>query len=749
MCSQLCQRLFACVARPEDDAEELARKRLAAMTSIPSAAIAIVALLFSVQQRSGMTNGFVGGVAIGFVACSAAVVFLLVARRMPLIVLEIEMVILAAALICMDWAMASVPDSARLWPGVVLVNDLLLTINARRPVQWAVLYGAILWLLVVSTEDVYRWGLFDVENWVQPSDELITRRIQCTDPPCAIRAGGAGTAFCGIVCFLCVDYATTRSFADGQRQQKERVLAMVRVAQRVAACLVKFDLESAEAELDAASVGDESADLCQSFRSLLGNLAGYRPYLPQSCFEEEADAWSSFNDDMKPSGPGLDMMRRMRAEMAEGGLVLERADSVGTSAGARSSCRRSFRSDGASRTSQDSGLSNSGRLPSRIASRHGIPARLPSAGLDGVRLGPRGRHAEQIKRVTLLHCNRRGLLDAVAHAIGQDPGRRSGVQQDVDKSHNRGPSLAQWLAGEVEAFHASVTAQKGVVEALSADHLCASFGALRVLGAHRVAAVNTAGDLAGIDGSRTSTQRRLSMQMGAGLESLRFTSAVCTGVATIGDFGSNVAQRFMVIGGVSAFVHVVERAAAGWGTPVLIDSEVQSDCSTTWDCRLRKVLVFPKRGTTRPVGLWDVHAKKPDAMESSQGEWMYQLSRTAANPWDQYNLLVSQFAENPEAGLEAARRLAMVPMHQHPSGVELEVHQGIEGLAAVQVEVLCVVPRAAGVGRPTPLRAPETTPSSGLPRPRPDHRSDSTSVEQVSEPCRASEPTRTPQAFVS
>eukprot|EP01062_Namystynia_karyoxenos_P035504 TRINITY_DN25985_c0_g1_i2.p1 TRINITY_DN25985_c0_g1~~TRINITY_DN25985_c0_g1_i2.p1 ORF type:complete len:913 (+),score=165.23 TRINITY_DN25985_c0_g1_i2:76-2814(+) len=255
------------------------------------------------------------------------------------------------------------------------------------------------------------------------------------------------------------------------------------------------------------------------------------------------------------------------------------------------------------------------------------------------------------RRVTILWRNRRGFLQIVPRI--------------------RPEQLSALIAADVEAFSAAVQQQKGMVDVLCADHSGASFGAVRVLAGHREHAVRCA---AALNLPQDALRRQHSPALGlnrrsggsqvpgAAPEAVALwgdsacTAAVCSGEALCGDFGSFVAQRFMVIGAVSCLTLVAERAAAAWDVPLLIDEAVHGIASTTWECRMRSQVTFPKRGSRAPFALWEVICEKDTPPPDTEGEWMYQLCATD-DLWEPYNEGVTAWcAGDIEGALAVARR---------------------------------------------------------------------------------------------
>eukprot|EP01062_Namystynia_karyoxenos_P059727 TRINITY_DN51146_c0_g1_i1.p1 TRINITY_DN51146_c0_g1~~TRINITY_DN51146_c0_g1_i1.p1 ORF type:complete len:752 (+),score=193.17 TRINITY_DN51146_c0_g1_i1:62-2257(+) len=705
------QALLRYTLRDDDDIETVERKRLVLIVSLASAVFGVPFGLESLQ--SGAQLNYLCFLWIAAFNGLALLIYQLAARSMPRVLVERSCVLLTAAVICGDWSNAAAVQSARVWSFAILLMDTLLTIGGSRCVQDICLHGTAVWLVVSAVEDGWRLGLYDIPAWSERyPDAASVADLQCANPPCAVGLVSATSKVFVYLFGLYIDFVATRGFAEGQRREKEKIMLIVRVAEQVAGCLAQFDLAAAGSALDTAGADGLSAELAASFRRLLANLNGYRPYLPQSCFESQEAAEEDSEQTMhrEASSSGSAYGKTAAVLSASGTIPLARSRkssragsplpshlgspsafraslsvSIGKeSLGGSRHLARSCSADTASPPCSDGRAASSEDLPSpAVFPTEGTPARRRSA-------TPRQAHTPHQARLTLLHCNRSGMLAALAQ----------GGMQHAD--------LSSWMAAEVGRFCAKVLAQRGVVDLLSADHLHANFGVLRNLGAHRMAAVRCAHSICSSAPDRLSLQEVQSDDDAgaAGLGALPVTSAVCTGVAVCGDFGSDAARRFMVLGGVSSFMVVAERIAAGWDVDVLTDSEVQSDAQMLWDLRLRKMVIFPKI-SPRPAGLWELCDAKLEGKKASQTEWMYELNAAPPNPWAPYNTAVVQWCMH---GAEAA--LAVVDAADTPQSAAVD-----DALAALRAALavsepgsaagppLCAVPAAAGVGDPAPLAA--------------------------------------------
>eukprot|EP01062_Namystynia_karyoxenos_P060260 TRINITY_DN5179_c1_g2_i1.p1 TRINITY_DN5179_c1_g2~~TRINITY_DN5179_c1_g2_i1.p1 ORF type:complete len:657 (+),score=157.70 TRINITY_DN5179_c1_g2_i1:71-2041(+) len=392
----------------------------------------------------------------------------------------------------------------------------------------------------------------------------------CVSPPCGLKDFAGLPA--GVAAALLMLYADYfATRAFAEGLQSEKSLALASV--RVAD-RVSEGLASFDLEvarLALAEAGDAlPSGLRDSFEHLLANLASYLPYLPQSCLER----------DPVVQDPGVDMLGQSRDGSRR---VLSTP---------RSSVQPAAEPSAA--TPLSSSASSSGSRRGSCPSRPSV-VRVASPSPPAVTRA----HQPQYRRASALARNSCDFLRFAAQADWRE--------------------VSSAVAAAVEHFIIVVSLQGGVTDLLSGDHLSATFGAVKVQGTHRLSA--------------TSAAAALSEPLpayGAG----RVTVAVCTGRALCGDFGSDTAQRFMVIGGLSAFLPVLERAAAAWGLGTLIDSGVQEDAQLHWDCRLRSMVLFPKLCTTL-FGLWEVVGAK--AAAECAAEWMYELQTALPNPWEPYN----------------------------------------------------------------------------------------------------------------
>eukprot|EP01062_Namystynia_karyoxenos_P055178 TRINITY_DN4590_c1_g3_i1.p1 TRINITY_DN4590_c1_g3~~TRINITY_DN4590_c1_g3_i1.p1 ORF type:complete len:696 (+),score=132.54 TRINITY_DN4590_c1_g3_i1:114-2090(+) len=537
----------------------------------------------------------------------------------------------------------------RSWVFAVLILDVLLVVRAPDRYQHIALLLTVVWVVIYNVEGGYRLGLYDIDGFTE--DSRAWDACSCADPPCA--AGIEALTF-ALPCLLLVllgDFLCTRGFAEGLQAEQAKVLAAVEVSEQVAAGLAGFDLDTAARALS--SPGSELPDrLSANFNQLLRNLASYRPYLPESCFE--TDPFENARSDDSSGSASTD---------SKG--TESRASSSPSAAAAGATFSRVSASFGALGVRRSSTGDSSSRFP-RGASQNGEQTGL---------LAVRGGHVPQQRRVTLLARNSSGFLGAVQGGLAVSP----------------------WLEAEVQGFTEVARAQGGVTDLLSGDHFSASFGAVKAQGSQRNSATRAARLLAVPHASAAA----------ATAEALPSTAAVVHGRALCGDFGSEQMQRFMVVGGLGAFVVAAERAAAAWSASVLIDSAVHDDAEALWSCRLRKRVTFAKH-SSKPIGLWEVTGDR--MVDNNPEEWMYQLENAQPNQWQPYNRAVELWCDGAAAealGLIQQQLSGVVGVDADLGGALLAVRDHLQRGASPPVGSLAA---AALAGDPAPLVPQRTAP---------------------------------------
>ncbi|KAJ9467103.1 hypothetical protein DIPPA_50574 [Diplonema papillatum] len=173
---------------------------------------------------------------------------------------------------------------SRAWPLGVLILDVILACGLDDRCAYVCILALSVWFIVAFVEDVTRFGLLDV----CASDEEYEWRMHlvlCDKPPCKLSLGGGlGLLIVSVLVFY-LDFYITRSFARAVLTEKAKVETSIGIANRVAAALAEFDLEQASEVLQR-STENLPPGLREAFVQLLQNLRSYRPFLPDTLFDD-------------------------------------------------------------------------------------------------------------------------------------------------------------------------------------------------------------------------------------------------------------------------------------------------------------------------------------------------------------------------------------------------------------------------------------------------------------------------------
>eukprot|EP01062_Namystynia_karyoxenos_P071400 TRINITY_DN6687_c0_g1_i1.p1 TRINITY_DN6687_c0_g1~~TRINITY_DN6687_c0_g1_i1.p1 ORF type:complete len:648 (+),score=165.50 TRINITY_DN6687_c0_g1_i1:83-2026(+) len=588
-----CRAVVQRSLREEDTAEERRRKELWVPICTFCATICLVyqAVYFG-ENFTEPTQVGVLGKHVLTLGATAGVAVPLVTRRLSVGFAVAVTMVLGVGTILLDWAFAAARATFRPWAFVVLNMDVHLALNFPHRYQHMVLHTTALWVMLTYANEAFALGLHSYDGFSNRTDVVIDYFCTCADPPCGASASSM-LVFLLPCLVLYSDFYATRGFAEGLRREQSTVLASVVTAERVAEGLAAFDLDAAGAALAEAAGEALPPRLSASFRRLLTNLARYRPYLPQSCFEE-GDAEE---DATEASGASIRSPQVAFESPPEHFLRVRPS-------GSPEMHRLSYSTE-----------SRPGSVVSARSRRS--PRSLHSSFADSAALSaPPVRHAQLLRRVTLLQRNSCSFLAAA-------------------RGHSE--AVQQWLTEEVQRFTDTVSQQGGVSDLLSGDHFSASFGAIKVQGSQCTSATRAAVKLAEPRSASGGSER---------LGPLQSTAAVCCGKALCGSYGTATAQRFMILGGVSSFAVAAERAAAAWGIAALISTVVHFDAEQLWSCRLRYCAIFPKLDS-KPVMLWEVMEARME--QGANDEWMYELEAAQDNAWESYNVAVAKWCTTSSA----------------------------------------------------------------------------------------------------
>ncbi|KAJ9471624.1 Adenylate cyclase [Diplonema papillatum] len=202
---------------------------------------------------------------------------LLVTRRASSAFVSCFLLSYALVAILIDWAHAALAEQ-RLWPGVMILLDINLLASGPEWVSLVLLGVTLMWLLISSAEEAYRFGIFDVFG---DMGNGTVRVCDCDDPPCP--KGGFDdvyTIFSSAGMVFVMDFFLTRHFATSLHTANTRMESSIDVAQKVAHALSEFDLDAASSQLHSETHLPDG--LRDALEQILANLTCYRPYIPEA-----------------------------------------------------------------------------------------------------------------------------------------------------------------------------------------------------------------------------------------------------------------------------------------------------------------------------------------------------------------------------------------------------------------------------------------------------------------------------------
>ena len=254
-----------------DSPKETAQKD----TIIPSCLTVLVLFLVSIPHLiTASPSIFLVSTILSIVSSFCTLVYVWKTKKISTALVTCLLIIFLISIFIIDLVAAS-NVSERLWPLIIVIIDILLCcrISTSPFVLCTVLY-----LLVTAFESNQRVGIFDIESY--PGQKCI--QCTCGDPPCPKTLSLAISDQLSVMTVFLLDYFFTSNFAKGLICEKLKVEKNVLLAEKVIECLVKFDLERAESEINSSPM----TELTRSLTQLVRNLELYRPFLPESLFEE-------------------------------------------------------------------------------------------------------------------------------------------------------------------------------------------------------------------------------------------------------------------------------------------------------------------------------------------------------------------------------------------------------------------------------------------------------------------------------
>ena len=254
--------------------------------------------LFFVMMNTAVSVGvyesrpvsIVGGVCY-FTGAAIGLGNVLMKRQLTTRVVVTVAYIYVAAILLID--VTSRTLGMTVWATLVLVVDLLLVMQVPQRYTAGIVLLTIVWLIVMSMEEGFRFGVFDLPGLV-PQEGENGRKAHfshnCAELPCA---SDTSQQLIHALAVFVIDFVVTRQFArDILREQKsmERTISTV---QEIASLLAGYDVEKV-AHLLGAHEHELPEGMTTALRSLEQNLRVYKAYLPQTCLPFERRVTEAF-----------------------------------------------------------------------------------------------------------------------------------------------------------------------------------------------------------------------------------------------------------------------------------------------------------------------------------------------------------------------------------------------------------------------------------------------------------------------
>ena len=179
---------------------------------------------------------------------------------------------------------------------------LLLRMDPRVSLVFGVC--AVLWIVLITSESVFRFGLLDVPltHSQDHRRKLANSMISCDTLPCPMPLTSLSTSeqLESMMVFI-VDFVSTRYFATQVEKEQASMEATIIAVKDIAMHLAAYDVQAVDVLLTECESTIPS-DVHAALRSVEQNLRRYRPYLPKTCLPQatSVQGQSSERSDLSP-----------------------------------------------------------------------------------------------------------------------------------------------------------------------------------------------------------------------------------------------------------------------------------------------------------------------------------------------------------------------------------------------------------------------------------------------------------------
>ena len=305
------------------DAKERRKRELFLTINFTSLVIIVVFSVTSFEYGGLRRWSTIGGA----VTSLFAVVHILCKRKLTTPVVVGVCYVIALIVFCADLLARCNGDTY--WASLVLVVDVLLVMRVPTGYTAGLVGVVLVWLAVMTLEESFRFGIFDLPGLVPQDGELgrrayVEERSSCDQLPCA---KPAVTVTLGAVLVFVGDFIATRGFARAILKEQATMERTINTVQEIASLLAGYDVEGVAEMLKVheAALPEGMRDALQSIEE---NLRKYKAYLPQTClpFEEE-----DVNEDSESSVDGSSVSRSDSSQSAALPVTAMRAQPLGLS----------------------------------------------------------------------------------------------------------------------------------------------------------------------------------------------------------------------------------------------------------------------------------------------------------------------------------------------------------------------------------------------------------------------------------
>ena len=234
--------------------------------------------------KTGVSWLVTAGITVNLVIQTCALVYMLLGGRMKV---AAPVVIIMSIVTCLMYDVVGRGNGITVWPLLVLAVDYMLVLRLPDRYTVVVVFGVVIWLVVMGFEQILRFGILDMPGTTSQEGPNGRRAYfeslsQCDKTPCAIGLDKAARNLIAPILVFVVDFVATRNFAREVRKEQATMERTINTVQEIASLLAGYDVERV-AELLAEHGGELPIEMAFALRSLEENLRVYKAYLPKTC----------------------------------------------------------------------------------------------------------------------------------------------------------------------------------------------------------------------------------------------------------------------------------------------------------------------------------------------------------------------------------------------------------------------------------------------------------------------------------